>query len=193
MMKKIPELILASASPRRQELLTKMGLKFRVQPADVDETCAGTPAERVAILSERKAKGVMNDGAKGVIVASDTLVALDDEALGKPCDREDAIRMLKALSGRNHDVYTGVCLLDTQSGKKETIVERTAIHFVELSDAVIEAYVDSGEPMDKAGAYAIQGGAGKYVDQIEGSFDNVMGFPTEAFAVMLQRFFGEGI
>ena len=189
-MNRFPELILASASPRRQELLTKMGLKFCVQPADVDETCTGTPAERVGILSERKARGVMADGAQGVIVASDTLVALDGESLGKPADRADAIRMLKALSGRDHDVYTGVCLLDTVSGKCETIVERTAIHFVQLSDETIEAYVDSGEPMDKAGAYAIQGGAGKFVDKIDGSFDNVMGFPTEAFAGMLARFFG---
>lgn len=185
----IPELILASASPRRQELLTKMGLRFRVQPADVDETCDGTPDERVAILSERKARGVMQAGAQGVIVASDTLVALDGRALGKPADRADAIAMLTALSGRAHDVYTGVCLLDTNSGKCETIVERTGIHFVKIADEAIEAYVDSGEPMDKAGAYAIQGGAGQYVDQIDGSFDNVMGFPTEAFAEMLQRFF----
>lgn len=189
-MNRYPELILASASPRRQELLTKMGLKFRVQPADVNEICTGTPAERVGILSERKARGVMADGAQGVIVASDTLVALDGESLGKPADRADAIRMLKALSGRDHDVYTGVCLLDTVSGKCETIVERTAIHFVQLSDGTVEAYVDSGEPMDKAGAYAIQGGAGKFVDKIDGSFDNVMGFPTEAFAGMLARFFG---
>ena len=190
-MNQYPELILASASPRRQELLTKMGLKFRVRPADVDETCDGLAAERVAILSERKAKGVMNDGAHGVIVASDTLVALDGRSLGKPADRADAIRMLKALSGRNHEVYTGVCLLDTESGKCETIVEQTSIHFVELSDEVIEAYVDTKEPMDKAGAYAIQGGAGKFVDKIDGSFDNVMGFPTEAFADMLARFFAK--
>lgn len=190
-MKKIPELILASASPRRQELLTKMGLRFTVQPADVDETCTGTPDERVGILSERKARGVMRDGAKGVIVASDTLVALDGASLGKPVDRADAIRMLKALSGRDHDVFTGVCLLDTENGKYETIVERTAIHFVELSDETIEAYVDSGEPMDKAGAYAIQGGAGRFIDRIDGSFDNVMGFPTEAFAEMLDRFFAD--
>ena len=124
-----------------------------------------------------------------MIVASDTLVALDGRSLGKPEDRADAIRMLRELSGRDHDVYTGVCLLDTESGKFETIVERTAIHFVELSDETIENYVDSGEPMDKAGAYAIQGGAGKFVDYIDGSFDNVMGFPTEAFAEMLKRFF----
>lgn len=190
-MNQFPELILASASPRRQELLTKMGLKFRVQPADVDETCTGTPDERVGMLAERKARGVMNAGAQGVIVASDTLVALDGASLGKPADRADAIAMLHALSGRHHDVYTGVCLLDTASGKCETIVERTAIHFVKLSDEIIENYVDSGEPMDKAGAYAIQGGAGKFVDKIDGSFDNVMGFPTEAFAEMLKRFFGD--
>lgn len=189
-MNQFPELILASASPRRQELLTKMGLKFRVQPADVDETCTGTPDARVGILAERKARGVMADGAQGVIVASDTLVALDGRSLGKPEDRDDAVRMLRELSGRGHDVFTGVCLLDTVSGKCETIVERTAIHFVELSDDVIEEYVDSGEPMDKAGAYAIQGGAGRFVDMIDGSFDNVMGFPTEAFGVMLERFFG---
>ena len=189
-MHQYPELILASASPRRQELLNKMGLKFRVQPADVDETCTGMPDERVAILAERKARGVMLTGAQGVIVASDTLVALDGASLGKPADRDDAIAMLRALSGRHHEVYTGVCLLDTASGKCETIVERTAIHFVELSDETIQAYVDGGEPMDKAGAYAIQGGAGRFVDKIDGSFDNVMGFPTEAFADMLKRFFG---
>ena len=190
-MNQLPELILASASPRRQELLQKMGLAFRVQPADVDETCAGAPEERVRALAERKARGVMQAGARGVIVASDTLVALDGVSLGKPVDRADAIGMLHALSGRGHDVYTGVCLLDTASGKCETMVERTAIHFVELSDEMIEAYVDTGEPMDKAGAYAIQGGAGRFVDAIDGSFDNVMGFPTEAFADMLKRFFGD--
>lgn len=186
-----PELILASASPRRQELLNKMGLAFRVQPADVDETCAGTPDERVAILAERKARGVMAAGARGVIVASDTLVALDGRALGKPKDEADAVAMLRALSGRGHDVFTGVCLLDAESGRCEGIVERTGIHFVPLTEEEIRAYVSTGEPMDKAGAYAIQGGARPFIDRIDGSFDNVMGFPTEAFAEMLARFFGE--
>lgn len=186
-----PELILASASPRRQELLTKMGLKFRVQPADVDERCEGAPEVRVAILAERKARGVMETGARGVIVASDTLVALDGRALGKPKDAADAVAMLKALSGRAHDVFTGVCLLDADTGRSETIVERTGIHFLPMSDAEIAAYVATGEPMDKAGAYAIQGGARPFIDQIDGSFDNVMGFPTEAFAQMLERFFGK--
>ena len=180
-----PELILASASPRRQELLTKMGLKFRVQPADVDERCEGAPEVRVAILAERKARGVMEAGARGVIVASDTLVALDGRALGKPKDAADAVAMLKALSGRAHDVFTGVCLLDADTGRSETIVERTGIHFLPMSDAEIAAYVATGEPLDKAGAYGIQGRGGMFIDRIEGSYSNVVGLPMALVRSML--------
>ena len=182
-------IILASASPRRRELLTKMGWPFRVVSADVDERVEGAPREKVRLLAERKARAVAQRLGEGVVLAADTLVALDGETLGKPRDAEDARRMLTRLSGRTHEVFTGVCLLNARGGDIALHVERTGVRFRPLTAEEIDAYVATTEPLDKAGAYAIQGGARAFVVQIDGSFDNVMGLPTEALTRMLDAFF----
>ncbi len=187
----LPErVILASGSPRRRELLGEMGVEFEIDVPDVDETVGGTPDKMVAVLAERKARAVAERRDGGLIVAADTLVALDDRALGKPADDEEAKEMLRALSGRTHDVFTGVCVLDAASGRAMVEAVRTGVRFREISDAEIEAYVATGEPRDKAGAYAIQGGAGAFVDGYEGSRTNVIGLPVEKLTEMLKEMNG---
>ena len=181
-------LILASGSPRRRELLSKMGYKFEIMVPDVDENVNGTASDVVALLSSRKAAAVADAIDSGLVIASDTLVSLNGEALGKPADEADAFRMLRELSGRTHEVFTGVTIIDAANGKRETRSVRTGVCFRELSDDEIRAYIATGEPMDKAGAYGIQGGAGKFVEKLEGSFENVMGFPVDDVQDMLNGF-----
>jgi len=179
--------ILASGSPRRKELLGEMGIEFEIDVPDVDETVGGAPEHMVAVLAERKARAVAERRKNGLIVAADTLVALNERALGKPCDDEEAKEMLRALSGRTHDVFTGVCVMDAATGRVLVDAVRTGVRFRKLSEAEIEAYVATGEPRDKAGAYAIQGGAGAFVDGYEGSRTNVIGLPVERLAEMLKE------
>ena len=182
-------LILASGSPRRRELLARMGYTFETCSPNVDEHVAGHARDIVYTLAQRKAHAAAAQYTDGVIIASDTLVSLDGVPLGKPADAEDARRMLTALSGRQHEVFTGVCVLDAKSGRSETRSVRTGVTFRALAPWEIEAYIATGEPMDKAGAYAIQGGAGRFVEALDGPFDNVVGFPTEAVREMLEHFY----
>ena len=175
-------IILASKSPRRKELLGDIFEKFEIMSADADETLdeGVSTVCGVEILSVRKGDAVYEsllregvDLSDTLIISSDTLVELGGVALGKPVDREDAVSMLKSLSGKAHNVHTGVAV---RLGEKIVSGRRTtAVYFKELSDEQIRAYVDSGEPMDKAGAYGIQGGAGVFVEKIEGDFDTVVG------------------
>ena len=181
-------IILASGSPRRRELLSKMGYSFETCSPDVDEHVSGLASDVVRVLCVRKAHAAQAHISSGVIIASDTLVSLDGAPLGKPTDRADAKKMLCALSGRSHDVFTGVCILDAETMREEIRVERTGVHFRPLKDAEIDTYVQTDEPLDKAGAYAIQGGARTFVDSLDGSFDNVMGFPTDTVREMLAHF-----
>lgn len=181
-------LILASGSPRRRELLAKMGYEFETCFPDVDENVDGPADAVVVLLARRKARAAANGRARGIVIASDTLVSLDGKGLGKPIDQQDARRMLRALSGREHDVYTGVSVIDVETGREETRLARTGVTFRPLSDAEIDAYVQSGEPMDKAGAYGIQGGAGAFVTRLDGSFENVMGFPVDVVDDLLKKF-----
>lgn len=182
------KLILASASPRRRQLLSAMGYEFICDAPEVDENVSGRADGIVALLSERKALAVADKYNDGIVIASDTLVSLDGRGLGKPADEADAYRMLRALSGRTHEVFTGVCIIDAATGVKETRVARTGVIFRELSDDEINEYIATGEPMDKAGAYGIQGGAGKFVTALDGTFENVMGFPVDVVSEMLARF-----
>lgn len=184
------KVILASGSPRRKELLREMGVEFEVDVSDVDETADGRPEQMVAVLAERKARAVAQRRNSGLIVAADTLVALEDRALGKPADDAEAREMLHALSGRTHDVFTGVCVLDAGNGRMCLEAVRTGVRFRELTDAEIDAYVATGEPRDKAGAYAIQGGAGAFVEGYEGSRSNVIGLPVERLSEMLEQMGG---
>ena len=181
-------LILSSRSPRRRELLKAMGYEFETCSPDVDEHVSAPADEAVAILARRKADAAARQISSGWILASDTLVSLDGRALGKPADGAEAARMLRALSGRTHDVFTGVCLLDAATGRQTVRVARTQVRFRLISDGEIDQYIQTGEPMDKAGAYAIQGGAGRFVEALDGSFENVMGFPVDDVREMLDEF-----
>ena len=181
-----PNIVLASGSPRRKELVTRLGWTFTVIAPDVDEDVSGAPESVVELLSERKARAAANM-ADGIILAADTLVALDDEVLGKPKDEADARRMLRQLSGRTHQVYTGVCMLDARSERMEKVVERSDVTFRPLTDEEIEAYIATGEPMDKAGAYGVQGTARAFVTGINGEFENVMGLPISVLPGLYDR------
>lgn len=180
-------LILASASPRRVELLKRLCVEFEVIPANVDEDIDGlTPWNTVMTLAERKASKLARENRDCYIIGADTLVFLDDMLLGKPHDEGAAVDMLKKLSGRRHSVYTGVCIF-SPDGRKIVANEKTDVVFDELSEKDIFDYVKSGEPFDKAGAYAIQGLASVFVKKIDGNFENVIGFPLCTIRNMLKE------
>jgi septum formation protein len=170
---------LASQSPRRRELLATAGFQFTVRSRPVEEIRAPgePPIEYVRRLARAKAEAVReaHGSAEEIVLGADTVVVLGDRVLEKPVDADDARGMLRALSGREHVVITGVCLV--RATRVMVDHESTRVHFVELTESEIDAYVLSGEPMDKAGAYAIQGLASKFVDSIEGCYFNVMGLP----------------
>ncbi len=179
-------LILASRSPRRAELLTAAGIEFTVRAADIDETLhdGEAPDTYVLRVAEEKAAAI-SCSAEDTILAADTTVAIGSEILGKPADARDATRMLNLLSGRRHDVITGVCLRNGNRILRESC--STAVWFAPLSADEIAWYVASGEPMDKAGAYGIQGLASRFIERIEGSWANVVGLPV----ALVYRMIGE--
>ena len=180
-----PRLVLASASPRRQRLLAELGLRFDVRPPEADETPLPneTPAAMVDRLARDKALARLEAGE--LVLAADTTVAIDGEILGKPVDAADARRMLAAIAGREHEVFTGVAaaMLDGAGGKRLAVrVARTLVRMRALSAAEIADYVATGEPLDKAGAYAIQELGSLLVDSIDGNFTNVVGLPLPTVA-----------
>lgn len=183
----VPDLILASGSPRRRELLATFGVTPRVRPVDIDET--PRPGELAAVYVERlaRAKAQAEGSAGELILAADTVVAIRGELLGKPRDADDAKRMLRQLSGCSHRVLTGIALWQPATGSLEAEVSITEVTFRELDDGEIDAYVSSGEPMDKAGAYAIQGLAAVFVDGIDGDYSNIVGLPLPVVYRMLRR------
>jgi septum formation protein len=173
-------IVLASASPRRRDLLNEIGLSFEVVPPNVDES-TGLPDEPEAhalALAERKARAVAESREEGVVVAADTIVVVDGRVFGKPEDEDDALRMLKTLSGRAHLVHTAVSVLDVTPGRLESRVTTTRVTFRAASEDELRRYIGSGEPMDRAGAYAIQGIGGLLVAGIEGDYTNVVGLPV---------------
>lgn len=183
------DIILASGSPRRRELLTQMGLDFRVVVSDADETVDSSlpPADQVALISRRKAAAVAAEvHSDALIIAADTIVAFEGEIMGKPHSEVEATQMLSALQGKTHQVYTGLTL--RQGAKVVTETECTAVTFRPMSQAEIKAYVSTGEPMDKAGAYGIQGLGGVFVEGIRGDYFNVMGLPICRLGTALQSF-----
>jgi septum formation protein len=198
-------IVLASASPRRQELLRNAGIPFTVQPADINETpLAGeSPRDCAERLAREKALAVFKNRPGEYVLGADTIVVVDDTILGKPRDAEDAARMLRLLSGRTHAVTTGVCLVgkklsqrpvvsnaeDPSSQNREltTASETTLVTMCALSDDEIGDYVATGEPMDKAGAYAIQGIASRWIPRIEGDYSNVVGLPVARVYAMLRE------
>lgn len=185
-------LILASGSPRRAELLSAAGISFEVRPAHIDEGLrvgedARTYASRVAVDKARAIAGQANGRP---VLAADTVVVIDGLVLGKPVDSDDAKRMLRLLSGRSHEVITAVALMSTWRGPGAAIdarIESTVVEFAPLDTAEIDWYVATGEPSDKAGAYAIQGLASRFVTRIEGSYSNVVGLPMALVYAMCTR------
>ena len=174
-------IVLASASPRRSELLSQVGIEFEVIPSNIpEEPLDGeTPSEHVIRLAFQKASEVLRRVGDGKwVIGSDTVVIIDDEILGKPEDRADARRMLKKLSGREHRVITGYSIINSSSLSEVKKAVETVVKFKRLTDDEIKGYVDSGEPMDKAGAYAIQGLGSFMVEGIIGSYSNVVGLPV---------------
>jgi septum formation protein len=182
-------IVLASASPRRSELLRSAGILFSVQPADIDEApLAGEIAQDYAErLAREKALAVSQRRPLDYVLGADTIVVVDGAILGKPRDADDAVRMLRLLAGRSHEVITGVCVVSPGAGESKTASETTRVNMCELSDDEIREYVATGEPMDKAGAYAIQGMASRWIPRIEGDYSNVVGLPLALVYGMLRE------
>ena len=201
------KIILASASPRRRELLEKLKIPFEVHVSGCDEDCDETePALLVQELSRRKAAAVAESlgcgcrsesqaadtagqtGDRVLILGADTIVVSDGKILGKPADEEDACRMIRGYCGRTHEVLTGVTLIDAADGRTKTFCARTAVSVCEMDEEEIRAYAATGEPADKAGAYGIQGLFEPYVERIEGEYANVVGLPLAALRKAIREF-----
>jgi septum formation protein len=193
-------IVLASASPRRQELLRNAAIPFTVQPADIDETALpGEPARIYAgRLAREKVLAVSRNRPQDYVLGADTVVVVDERILGKPRDADDAARMLRLLSGRTHQVITAVCLVGRLTGKPESISgvedrelrttsDSTLVTMGEISGDEIRDYIATGDPMDKAGAYGIQGMASRWVRRIEGDYSNVVGLPVARVFAMLRE------
>src|SRR5690554_5852914 len=184
-------LILASASPRRRELLRMLGLDFEILVSNAEESkgeLPDSPGEQVIELAARKAGEIAGLHPDALVIAADTIVVAEKQILDKPGDEEDARRMLSFLSGRWHEVYTGVALVKAAEKKRLVDYERTRVKFRPLSREEIDRYIRSGEPMDKAGAYGIQGLGAVLVERIEGCFFNVVGLPLAKLTLMLKEF-----
>ena len=199
------KIILASSSPRRRELMAQAGFAFEVLVSEADETIeTETPGEMVEVLSERKAAAVAEEIKKQgfaeesvLLVGADTMVAIDGKKLGKPKDEKGAEEMLEELSGRTHQVYTGVTLIRLKKEENDSILqesrtfsERTDVSFYPLTKEEIRSYIATGEPMDKAGAYGIQGKAAVFVKEIKGDYNNVVGLPIARLYQELKNWSG---
>ena len=181
------KIILASASPRRRELLQQIGVTFTVITADIDETPHPNenPVRYTLRLAEEKARTILAGNLNSIVIGADTTVLVDGQILGKTTDTADAERMLTLLQGRTHQVITGIAVLsETQT---ELAAETTDVTFAAMSDTAIRAYIATGEPMDKAGAYGLQGRAARYIPRIEGDYSNVVGLPLARLATLLDK------
>lgn len=181
-------IILASQSPRRQELLQLLDLSFTIQTAQVNEDFDNTlkPSDIVMTLAQRKAEAVFNLHPEALVIGADTIVVHHDEILGKPIDKKDAYHMISRLAGDVHSVLTGVCLKTSE--KEVTFFKEAKVYFSQLTDEEIEAYINTNEPYDKAGAYGIQGRAAKFIEGIEGDYYTIMGLPVNALYQHLKTF-----
>jgi septum formation protein len=186
-MNELPKLILASASPRRAEILTSVGWPFEKYVADIDETEreGEKPMDYVVRLAREKAEAVAADHPDRVVLGADTTVVVAGQITGKPADLDDACRMLKLLSGNWHEVLTGIAIVE--DGKTRTAMERTQVKFVHMSDAEISFLATRGDPLDKAGAYAVQAQAALFIESIMGDYWNVVGLPVALVYRMLHR------
>lgn len=188
-MKKI---VLASKSPRRREILHNIGVPFDTAEFDVNEAICDTsmePGDIVKSLALKKARYAAEKlDCDAYVIGADTIVVLDSQIMGKPQDRENAVQMLRSLSGRWHNVYSGICVMDSCSGEYYADFESTSVKIKKLSDSEIYSYVQSGEPMDKAGSYAIQGLGGLIVERIDGCYFNVVGLPVFKLSKLMEKF-----
>jgi septum formation protein len=184
------KLVLASDSPRREEILEQLDLKFTIVTPKIDESNFdnSNPVELVKILAEKKAASVSGLVEDALIIAADTVVVYNDQILGKPAGKYEARKMLKQLSSDQHQVITGVAVLNSQTGESHIDYNITDVKMAAISDREIENYVETGEPLDKAGAYAIQGFGGLFVEEIKGSYYSVMGLPIHLLSRLLDKF-----
>ncbi|KXS48248.1 MAG: Maf-like protein [Halanaerobium sp. 4-GBenrich] len=184
------KLVLASASPRREDILKKLDLKFTIVPSKIDEGefTNNNPIELVKTLALEKAKSVSNLVEDALVIAADTVVVYDQKILGKPEDEEAAKKMLQTLSDKHHQVITGIAVLNSQNKKSYVEYNITDVKMTNMTEKEIDSYVDTGEPMDKAGSYAIQGFGGLFVEEISGSYHSVMGLPIHQLAKLLDKF-----
>ncbi len=188
-----PLLILASGSPRRRELLSLLNLPFEVRASDADESTPEDwePEKIVTELALRKARAVVDSmtSEKAVVIGSDTIVVLDGRVLGKPADAEEAAHMLRSLSGRKHEVYTGLACIEVPEQPSRTLVScsRAEVTMRHISGTEIAAYIATGEPMDKAGSYAVQGLGAVFVERIEGDYHAIVGLPVALLYAMLEQ------
>jgi septum formation protein len=184
------KIILASKSPRRKALLEQIKLKFTVDVSDIDESKIpySTPNNLAKNLSKAKASAVSKKYKDAIIIAADTLVVLGKEIIGKPRDKEDAIKMLRKLSGKTHTVITGFTIYDLQFEKKITKTVKSKVKFKKMTDEEIKSYVKTGEPMDKAGGYGIQDKSAIFIEKVEGDFFNVVGLPIFSLCKELYKF-----
>jgi septum formation protein len=184
------KLVLASASPRREEILKNLNLKFTIVPSKINEEefTNSDPSELVKILALEKAESVSELVEDAIVIAADTVVVYDNQILGKPEDEADAKNMLKTLSSNHHQVITGFAVLNSQTGESYIDHNITDVKMVTITDQEIDNYIETGEPMDKAGSYAIQGFGGLFVEEIKGSYHSVMGLPIHQLAKLLDKF-----
>lgn len=180
---------LASASPRRQQLLKEISLNFKVIPTNIEENLKEnlTPRKTAEKLSCLKAESLLAQITEGIIIGADTVVSLNGEVLGKPATKEEARQILQKLSEKTHSVFTGLTVIKAETNEILTDSEETRVTFDEISDSEINDYIESGEPMDKAGAYGIQGRAGLFINRIEGCYFNVVGLPLNLLYKMLKQ------
>lgn len=180
--------ILASQSPRRAELLRQLGLNFDIMPSNIDESVIPKvkPVAYVKKLASLKAKAVAKQVKEGIIISADTMVVLDGKLIGKPKDIADASATIRQLNGKVHLVVSAVCIMDIPTGKTKTTVTTTKVKFRELSEDLITWYIDTGEPLGKAGSYGIQGKGAILIEWINGDYSNVVGLPLVTFAKMLE-------
>ncbi len=183
----LPKLILASGSPRRAEILTAVGWEFEKRVADVDETALPdeSPEDHVLRLAQAKAEAVAKTYRNGLVLGADTIVVIDDTIVGKPKDMDDARRMLRMLSANWHEVFTGVALVKNQ--QSVVGLQKTSVKFAEMSDEEIEYLVEQGEPLDKAGAYAVQAQAALFIEEIRGDYWNVVGLPVSLVYELVKK------
>jgi septum formation protein len=183
------KIVLASASPRRAELLRQVGLEFEVMVSEVEETLTPglEPAAQVELFALRKANAVAAALDRGIVIGADTVVVQGGRVLGKPVDAQEAVEMLQLLQGKGHEVYTGVALVDARSSVKLVEHVMTRVFFNAMSEESIRRYVATGEPLDKAGAYAVQGRAALFINRLEGCYYNVVGLPLARLATMLKK------